>query len=60
MPQVFGKNRNVEGPDPFFVKPTLAARAILVQLLNVWPTGHLDQERDPGNDKTRQWVVRLS
>lgn len=48
MSQVVGKNSGVEGFYAFFVQPALAAGAVLVQLPEIWSSGHLS--RDTGGD----------
>lgn len=52
--QVVGENRRVEGFYAFFVQPALAAGAVLVQLPEVWSSGHLSRDTggDGGQDQT--------
>lgn len=57
MSQIVSKNCRVEGFHAFFIQPVLTAGAILVQLLKVWPSGHLN--RDMGGDWRRQRSGKL-
>lgn len=51
MSQVVGENSGVEGFYAFFIEPALTEGTILVQLLKIWPPGHLN--RDTGGDRGR-------
>lgn len=44
MSQVISENSRVEGFYAFFIQPALTTDAVLVQLLKVWPSGHLNRD----------------
>lgn len=47
MPKVVREHMSVKGLDPFLVEPALTAGVFLRQLLQVWPTGHLNTRKTP-------------